>query len=145
MIIVPHRGSKLQFSATDLVNGEKICVFALGQHHDGRPSKSLAVERATTAFADMNAGVERSAAGEVVDPVVFEPHELTECGWGNQWLASDTVGGEGIYIRASADSEEHARQKLGTMMRHLHDGEFHRNAFARVADHLAKQSAVDPT
>lgn len=140
MHIAPHKGSRLFHMATGEVDGEVVGVLAHGQHHDGRPSAGLARARASDAFADMRAGVAREVA---VEPVALGADDLMPCGWGGQWVASSVIGGEGVYVRAACDDEAHARVKLGTLLRHLHDGDWHPNASARVEAHAATQPAAD--
>lgn len=143
----PHRGSKTIHSAAHEVHGETVVAFVRASTAPGRsvPDKGAALARAHDVMADLHSGGERLAAGATVVPVEFAEHELTHCPYSSDWLCAVVVGGEGIMLRVAADNLDHARVKLGTMIRHLHDGDTHTNATARVAALAAKNAPAPGT
>lgn len=136
MIFRSHRGSRTLHSATHEVHGETVvalihCLVSPGQ--GGVPNRHAGRLRAEDVMRDLHTGGSRVKAGEMIEPVLFQEHELIACPYSDDWLCAVGVGPEGIMLRVRADNREHAANKLGIMVRHLHEGDTHKNALARAA------------
>lgn len=148
MIFRSHRQSKTLHSATHEVHGETVealvhCPVSAGT--GGVPNKHVGRVRAQDVMRDLHVGGSRIKAGAVVEPIEFADHELVACPYSDDWLCAVSVGPEGIMLRVRADNREHARVKLGTMIRHLHDGDTHANAVARANTKAAKEAVLTAT
>jgi hypothetical protein len=144
MIFRSHRQSRTVHSATHEVHGETVVAFVHCpvSGSGAVPNKHVGRLKAEDVMRDLHVGGSRIKAGAAIEPVEFADHELVACPYSDDWLCSVSVGGEGIALRVRADNRDHARVKLGTMIRHLHDGDTHANAVARVAAAAAKEAAL---
>lgn len=145
MIFRPHRQSKTLHSATHEVHGETVVAFVhcpVSAGQGGVPNRHAGRMKAEDVMRDLHLGGSRVKAGVVVEPIEFQDHELVACPYSDDWLCAVSVGPEGIMLRVAADNREHARVKLGTMIRHLHDGDTHANAVGRTVKAAAKEAAM---